>query len=222
MDAAWDAAWDPARPPARGAASGRDTVVIAASAGGVEALRALLAPLPPDLPAALLVVLHVPATGGRALPKILDRAGWPRAAAALDGEPLRHGRVYVAPPDRHLLVRDGGVHVHRGPRQRGHRPAADPLFRSAASAHGPRVTGVVLSGMLDDGAAGCAAVERAGGVVAVQDPAESAYDGMPRAALAATERAGALPVADLAAFITEQSRTPVGSAPGTPRVDAPR
>ncbi|MEV3923037.1 chemotaxis protein CheB [Actinomadura coerulea] len=204
MDAAGD--------PAKTTASGRDIVVVAASAGGIEALQAVLAPLPPDLPASLLVVLHIPPTGGRALPKILDRAGWLRSAAAVDGEPLRHGRVYVAPPDRHLLVREGGVHVDHGPKQHGHRPAADPLFQSAASVYGPRVIGVVLSGMLDDGATGCAAVERAGGVVAVQDPAESAYDGMPRAALAATEHAVPLRAADLAAFITEQSRRPPGAA----------
>ncbi|TDD83403.1 chemotaxis protein CheB [Actinomadura rubrisoli] len=202
-----------------GTAPGRDVVVMAASAGGIEALGAVMAELPADLPASVLVVLHVPATGGRALPGILGRAGKLPAAAAVDGEGLRHGRVYLAPPDHHLLVRDGAVHVSHGPKQHGHRPAADPLFRSAAAARGPRVVGVVLSGTLDDGAAGAAVVEEAGGIVAVQDPDDCAYDGMPRAALAATRNAVALPVTELGAFIAEQSRTPVGiGAPG-PRVD---
>ena len=117
---------------------GRDIVVVAASAGGLEPLRTLLAGLPADLPAAVLVVLHVPATGGRTLPRVLDRAGPLPAAAAVDGEPLRPGRVYVAPPDRHLLVMTAVVRTSRGPRQNGVRPAANPLFRSAALVGGPR------------------------------------------------------------------------------------
>ncbi|QXJ21848.1 chemotaxis protein CheB [Actinomadura graeca] len=202
-------------------APGRDTVVIAASAGGIQALQTVMAGLPPKLPAAVLVVLHVPPTGGRALPGILDRAGWLPAAAAVDGEALEPGRIYVAPPDRHLLVEGDVIRLSHGPRQHGHRPAADPLFQSAASARGSRVVGVVLSGLLDDGAAGCAAVEDAGGIVAVQDPADSSYDGMPRAALAATGHAVALPAAEIGAFLAEQSRTPVVAArPRTRQVDA--
>ena len=167
-------------------AGGRDTVVIAASAGGVEALRDLLSQLPADTPAAVMVVLHVPAIGGRALPSILARAGRLPASAAGDGEDALAGHVYVAPPDHHMLIIDGKIRLSRGPRHNGHRPAADPLFISAAMAKGPRLTGVVLSGTLDDGAAGCVAVERRGGLVLVQDPSESAYEGMPRAAIAAT------------------------------------
>src|SRR5690242_6763039 len=165
---------------------GRDIVTVAASAGGFEPLRTLLGQLPADFPASVLVVLHIPATGGRALPCILDRAGILLAAAAVDGEPLQPGRVYVAPPDLHLLVVDGRVRTSRGARQNGVRPSADPLFRSAALYGGPRTIGVVLSGSLDDAALGAATVEQHGGRVIVQDPADAAYGSMPRCALATT------------------------------------
>ena len=111
---------------------GRDIVVVAASAGGLMALRVFLSGLPADLPASVLAVLHIPATGGRALPGILDRSGPLAAALATDGEKLAHGRVYVAPADHHLLVADGTMRLSHGPRENGVRPAADPLFRSAA------------------------------------------------------------------------------------------
>ncbi|MFD0688240.1 chemotaxis protein CheB [Actinomadura fibrosa] len=202
-------------------AAGRDIVVIAASAGGIGALQGVMAELPGNLPAAVLVVLHVPPTGGRALPNILNRAGPLPAAQAADGEPVRHGRVYVAPPDHHLLLRDGAIHVSHGPKQHNHRPAADPLFESAAAEWGPRVTAVVLSGTLDDGAAGAAAVAAAGGAVAVQDPDDSTYDGMPRAALAAVPDAAVLPLKDIGSFIAEQSRTPVEIDPAAPTADNP-
>jgi two-component system chemotaxis response regulator CheB len=180
---------------------GRNLVVVAASAGGLEPLRTLLSGLPADLPAAVLVVLHIPASGGRTLPHILNRAGPLPAVAVVDGEPLRAARVYVAPPDRHLLVHHDMVRTSRGPRQNGVRPAADPLFRSAALLAGPRTTGVVLSGTLDDAALGAATVERRGGRVIVQDPAEAGYDSMPRSALATTEHAEIHPAAGLAAAV---------------------
>ena len=188
--------------------AGRDVVVIAASAGGVEALRALLQFFPADLPATILVVLHVPAAGGTALPMILDRAGQLSASAAVDGEPMHPGHVYVAPPDHHLLVIGGTIRLSKGPRHQGHRPAADPLFFSAALTAGSRTIAVVLSGTLSDGAAGAIAVEDRGGVVLVQDPAESAYDGMPKAAIAATRHPIVLPLREIAARIVAQSRNP--------------
>jgi two-component system chemotaxis response regulator CheB len=184
------------------ALTGRDIIVVAASAGGLEPLRALLAEMPIDLPASVLVVLHVPATGGRTLPRILDRAGPLSAAAAVDGERLKPGRVYVAPPDRHMLLVNGMVRLSRGPRQNGVRPAADPLFRSAALFGGPRVIAVVLSGTLDDGALGSATVEQRGGCVIIQDPGEAAYDSMPRSALATTEHAAIQPAEKIAALLT--------------------
>ena len=205
---------------------GRDIVTVAASAGGLEPLRTLLEALPADLHASVLVVLHIPATGGRTLPRILDRAGVLPAAAAVDGEPLRPGRVYVAPPDLHLLVVDGLVRTSRGPRQNGVRPSADPLFRSAALYGGPRTIGVVLSGTLDDAALGAATVEQRGGCVIVQDPDDAAYDSMPRCALATTRHPAIRPAGKIAELLTrltrEEVEVPADEPPAEPRGGSPR
>jgi two-component system chemotaxis response regulator CheB len=163
--------------------SWRDIVVIGASAGGVEALGSLVAELPVDLPAAVFVVLHIPSSGTSVLPAILQRRGSLPATHALDEEPIEHGRIYVARPDHHLLVHSGIVRVVRGPRENGYRPAIDPLFRSAARSFGARVTGVVLSGVLDDGTACLAVIKAAGGRTLVQDPEDALYPMMPSSAI---------------------------------------
>lgn len=159
------------------------TVVIGASAGGIEALRKLVATLPVDFPAAVLVVLHLPPQGTSVLPQILERAGALPAQPAIDGTAIEGGHIYVAPPDCHLIVDDGTIRLDHGPRTNGHRPAIDPLFRSAATSYGPGAAGVILSGVLDDGTAGLMAIKQAGGVTLAQDPDEALYDMMPRTAI---------------------------------------
>jgi two-component system chemotaxis response regulator CheB len=181
----------------------RDIVAVGASAGGVEALRALVAGLPAGYPGVVLVVLHVPRNAPSALPAILDRNGPLPAATALDGEPLRPGRIYVAPNDHHLIVLDGHIRLSRGPAENGHRPAVDPLFRSVARAFGRRAIGVVLSGARDDGAAGLTAVAAHGGIAMVQDPDDALYPWMPRAALDAVPTEHVAPAAKLGALIAE-------------------
>lgn len=177
-------------------------VVVGASAGGVEALTRLVADLGEGLGAPVLVVLHV-SPGESALPQILERAGPLPARHAQDGDSLVDDRIYVAPPDRHLLLSNGRVRVVRGPQENGHRPAIDPLFRSAAVRYRNRAVAVVLSGSLDDGAAGCAAVSRHGGTVIVQDPADAPYPSMPLHAIAADHPDFVVELARMGAAIKE-------------------
>jgi len=196
--------------------SRRDIVVIGASAGGVEAVGTLVSRLPPDLPATLFVVLHIPASGTSALPAILTRRGELPAAHAVDEEPIRTGRIYVAPPDHHLLVQRDVVRVIRGPRENGYRPAIDPLFRSAARAFGARVTGVVLSGVLDDGTAGLAVIKSSGGRALVQDPDDALYSGMPFSAIEFVDVDAILPAGELAGAIVAATREAVVSPAPVP------
>jgi two-component system chemotaxis response regulator CheB len=158
-------------------------IVLGASAGGVEVLRTVVGRLPADLGAAVLVVLHVSAAGTSALPAILARAGPLPACSAADGDVLRAGTVFVAPPDRHLVIEDDRLALTRGPRENGHRPAIDTTMRSVAERWGEAVTGVVLTGTRDDGTAGLAAIKAAGGRAAAQDPETALYPAMPRSAM---------------------------------------
>lgn len=187
-----------------------DIVVIGASAGGVEALRAVLAQFPRDLRASVLVVLHL-ARGRSMLPEILSRACRLPATHPEDGDALEYGKVYVARPDHHLIVESGRVRVVHGPTENGCRPAVDPLFRSAARAYGPRVIGVVLTGALDDGTAGLAAVKEAGGIAIVQDPDEAFAPSMPRSARALVAVDHVLPVGKMGRLIAELTREEAGA-----------
>lgn len=181
----------------------RDIVVVGASAGGLQALQQLAGWLPADFPAAVLVVLHLNPEVPSFLPDILTRAGALPAVAAANGEAITPGTIYVAPPDMHLLVERGRTRVVRGPRENRHRPAVDPLFRSAAWAYGPRVIGVVLSGSLDDGTAGLWAIKQCGGVAIVQDPEEARYPDMPRNALSGVAVDHSLTVSAIASLLIE-------------------
>lgn len=194
----------------------RDVVVVGASAGGVEALRALARSLPADFPATLLVSMHLSPGARSALPQILDRAGPLPAMPATHGAPLRPGVIYVAPPDRHLLTDDGSVILTQGPTENGHRPAINATFRSAAVTAGPRAIGVVLSGTLDDGTSGLRAIVDRGGVAVVQDPADALYSGMPENALAAVDPEFVLPASELGAALDKLTRVPLDPADPPP------
>lgn len=189
--------------------AGRDIIVIGASAGGVEVLGHLARALPRGFPATIFVVCHFPPGGKSVLPDLLSRAGPLLADHARDDDPFYPGHIYVAPPDRHLVLEPGGrMRLTRGPRENHHRPAVDPLFRSAARHYGPRVIGVVLTGSLYDGAAGLLAIRGAGGLAVVQDPADAVVAAMP---LNATQIAGAdrqVRAADLAAALIELVQGP--------------
>jgi two-component system chemotaxis response regulator CheB len=190
----------------------RDVVVIGGSAGAVEGMIRLAAGLPASVAARVFLAIHVPATSNSMLPRILARSGHLPARHPNDGDLTEPGMIYVARPDHHLLVRPGSVRVVRGPRENGHRPAIDPLFRSAAASYGARVVCVALSGNLDDGAAGALAVHHAGGTVIVQDPEEAVYPGIPSAVLATVPTATVLPLDQIAQHVVRVLGTPVPEA----------
>src|SRR4051794_36239432 len=189
-------------------------VTIGASAGGIEAVGRLLSELPPELPASVLVVVHIAPVANR-LASVLDRRSALPVGQAVDGEELEPGRVYLAAPDHHLLVDDGHIRVVRGPHENGHRPAIDPLFRSAAAARRSSLVAVVLTGSLDDGAAGSAIVSRLGGHVLVQDPDEAAHPSMPLNAIAVDDPDDILPLSGIPAAIVRR-----GVGPREPRAAA--
>lgn len=190
------------------APAGRDIVVIGASAGGVEALSVLMSGLPPDLPASVFVVLHL--MGGRSmLAPILARSGPLPASAALDHERFSRSHVYVSPPDVHMVLEESHIRLTHDPREKGCRPAIDPLFRSAAAIYSPRVIGVVLSGLLHDGAEGLAAVKSHGGLAVVQDPSDAKYSAMPSAAIASTDVDSVEPVDRIASVLVDLVSAPI-------------
>jgi two-component system, chemotaxis family, protein-glutamate methylesterase/glutaminase len=189
-----------------GSMTHRDIVVVGASAGGVQALQTLIAGLPATFPAAVLIVLHIPAHTPSQLHTILARAGALTITSAEDGDAIVPGRVYVAPTDRHLLVEGERIRVTRGPKENRVRPAVDVLFRSAAYAYGPRVIGIVLSGMLDDGTAGLWAIKDRGGIALVQSPEDAQHASMPESAIKYVAVDATLPVAAMPAHLAQLTR----------------
>lgn len=180
-----------------------NVVVVGASAGGVEALTDFAAGLPPELPYAVLVVLHMPAGAPSVLARIMDRSGPLPAVTAIDGAPLKTGIIHVSVPDRHLLVRNHQILLSEGPTENGHRPAINALFRSAALGYRQRAVGVLLSGVLDDGVLGLAAIHARGGITVAQSPAEALFPAMPQNAIDAGVVHNDLPAAEVGGLLKQ-------------------
>ncbi|MCC3152073.1 chemotaxis protein CheB [Hymenobacter sp. BT770] len=182
-------------------------IVIGTSAGGMPALVQLVAQLPASLPAAVLVVQHFsPDADGQQLVNRMARHTELRCRLASSGQAIEAGTVYLAPPDRHLLVKDRQapyVLVTKGPRENNYRPAIDALFRSAAVTYGPAVAGVVLTGMLHDGTAGLEFIKRCGGRAVVQDPRDAEFASMPETALRNVAVDYAVPLSQMGAVLEE-------------------
>jgi len=198
--------------PKVGSMSNRDIIVIGGSAGATAPLKQILSRLPPDLPAAVLIVLHIPAQGIGILSTVASSAGPLPVRQAENGMKIEPGQVYLAAPDHHLLLSEDRVFLGRGPRENMVRPAIDALFRSAAINYGPRVIGVLLSGLLSDGSAGLNAIKRCGGISVVQDPSDAIADEMPRSALEATIIDLCVPGAGMGDVLSDLVREAPGAA----------
>jgi two-component system chemotaxis response regulator CheB len=193
-------------------------IVIGASAGGVGALRALAAGLTPPLPAPILVVLHLGAQRSQ-LPSLLNSCGPTPASHGEDGVLVEPGHIYVAPPDRHMIVVGGRLRLTRGPKENWARPSIDPLFRSAADSYGARAIGVILTGNLDDGTAGLYEIKRRGGIAIAQAPSDAAHPDMPISAASHVDLDYCLPLVEiprlLRKLVTEEDRAVADLPPRT-------
>jgi two-component system chemotaxis response regulator CheB len=186
----------------------RRCVAIGASAGGLEPLRDVLKRLPAAFPAPVLVAVHVRPSEPSLLPSILGRAGPLTAKHPADGELMEDGVIYIAPPDRHLMIDDGHLAVRRGPKENGFRPSIDVLFRSAAYTFGPHAIGVVLSGSLNDGTSGLWSIKRLGGMAIIQDPSDARFGSMPKSALEYVEADYKIPSSAIGELLGELARDP--------------
>jgi two-component system chemotaxis response regulator CheB len=175
----------------------RNIIVIGASAGGFEAIKQLVTDLPANLDASVFIVWHMSPDVRGILPQVLNKQQKLYAAHGQDKELIKPGRIYVAPPDHHLLIEHGLVRVTRGPKENRFRPAVDPLFRSAALAYGARVIGVILSGALDDGSAGLWTIKQQGGMAVVQHPYDAEVPSMPESAIKAVTADYVVPVREM-------------------------
>lgn len=187
----------------------RNIIVIGASAGGFEAIKTLVSGLPPDFPAAIFIVWHIAADVTGILPKVLNQQKKLPASNAEDRSPIKTGNIYVAPPDRHLILEEGYMRVTRGPKENRFRPAVDPLFRSAAFTYGPRVIGIILSGALDDGTAGLWFIKQRGGVAIVQTPEDAEVPSMPRSAIQEVAVDHVVPISEMAELLIRLTAEPV-------------
>ena len=181
----------------------RNIIVIGASAGGFEAIQQLIAQLPPDLDAALFIVWHMAPTVRGIMPQVLSKLTSIPVAHAVEHEPIQMNRIYIAPPDHHLLLEEDHMRVTHGPKENHFRPAIDPLFRSAAYTYGSRVIGVILSGALDDGTAGLWTIKAYGGMALVQDPQEALVAAMPESAIRQVAIDAIAPIAQLAPLLVQ-------------------
>ncbi len=181
-------------------------IVIGASTGGFEAFKTIVKDLPADINASIFIVWHMSPNVRGILPQVLNRVNTIYAAHAFDEEEIKPNRIYIAPPDHHLIIEEGRVRVSRGPKENRFRPAIDPLFRSAAYVYNNRVIGVVLSGALDDGTAGLWAVKQYGGIAIVQDPADAEVPSMPANAMREVQVDYCVPVADLTELLVRLSK----------------
>src|SRR5579884_4290483 len=194
----------------RQSVAGKRLVVIGTSAGGIEALKTLLAELPADFPAAVLIVVHISPNSPSLLPNIFQRVTRLKLVLqSRDCDAIRAGNVYLAPPNFHLMVNDGHIRLSSGPRENRHRPAIDPLFRSAAEARGPNVIGVILTGNLGDGAAGLRVIKECGGITIVQNPNDAPFPDMPRNALERMKPDYVVPLSEMGALLSRVVEKPV-------------
>lgn len=191
-------------------------LVIGGSSGSLSPLRSILSALPEGLPASVLVVLHLAPELSDPARLLTGHTRWP-VKVAEDGARFATGHIYIAPSNRHLALQRDVMRVLYGPRENGSRPAIDVLFRSAAVHHGARVIGVLLSGALNDGSVGLAAIKRCGGVTLVQAPHDAVHGEMPRNALRVARADHSVPSAQLAPLLSELLRSPTGESPPVPR-----
>lgn len=195
---------------------GHDIIVIGTSAGGLKALSTIVSALPDEMDAVLFIVQHLAADKPSILPQILKDLGSLPTAHPMDKEKIQKGRIYIAPPDHHLLVNRGYMRVVRGPQENRFRPAIDALFRSAARAYGPRVVGVVLTGYLDDGTVGLQVIKKRGGIAVVQDPNEAEYPGMPKSVLRYVKVNHCIPLKEIPELLVRLANEPAADEEAYP------